>query len=651
MNSNIVALKPTLGDSIDCKKTILSVGLSIIENNCRIRNIADNTTDEIERLFRRTFSYNGDKNNEISLSGFVVPTNYDVIGRYFEDYVRLIERDGKTGQYYTPEKVANYMVGLLRIEDDTKLQEKRFIDIACGSGIFIINAAAKLVKELKSRGIEEVKIINILQNNLFGIDINPLSVLMTKVNLFIFLTNEIGAEQLINIERINFNIYESNSIFLQPLCETNTVDRIKNKSKEYSSGFDYILGNPPYVEAKKLSGELKNICRNSFPSFSKGAFDLYIPFIAECYNILANGGKVCLILPNKFTVANYAFSLRRFLIEHTHIEFIIDLSEMRVFEKADVYPIVILFSKREPSIDSMVSTLMSVTDYEHMIDKFLFIKVPQNFYKYASKHMTLFCLPFDDEFYKKFSDILTQSERLHNYLEIKTTVSFHKKGQRERYINKNINLLSKNKNTIRKYLGGKSYSKKNEVGKYLIDWSGYFINYDEMALKREKIPLPSLSIFEREKIIFCQHSQEIKAVYDPLGEWVTKDVYPIAFLKDRDPKQISLKFFTGLLNSKVFTFFYAVLFKGVQISEGYFHFLPSWMKELPVIIPSVEKIKRVEELVDVIQKENGGNSDSLIEEIDDIFFDIYGFNYTERNNVRKFLRKNNRELDEIDDCL
>ena len=120
MNSNIVALKPTLGDSIDCKKTILSVGLSIIENNCRIRNIADNTTDEIERLFRRTFSYNGDKNNEISLSGFVVPTNYDVIGRYFEDYVRLIERDGKTGQYYTPEKVANYMVGLLRIEDDTK---------------------------------------------------------------------------------------------------------------------------------------------------------------------------------------------------------------------------------------------------------------------------------------------------------------------------------------------------------------------------------------------------------------------------------------------------------------------------------------------------------------------------------------------------
>ena len=78
-----------------------------------------------------------------------------------------------------------------------------------------------------------------------------------------------------------------------------------------------------------------------------------------------------------------------------------------------------------------------------------------------------------------------------------------------------------------KYLGGRSYARKNEVGLFQFRWEGYYINYDQGKLKEHDNVLPPLSNFLQEKIVLCQHAPRITAAYDGSGEFVTKDVYPV----------------------------------------------------------------------------------------------------------------------------
>ena len=100
--------------------------------------------------------------------------------------------------------------------------------------------------------------------------------------------------------------------------------------RRFAGSFDYILGNPPYLEAKRMPAETKENCRASWPEL-KGAFDLYVPFILQCNRLVAKNGKVCLILPDKFTVAKYGIGIREKLLDDFSLIELADLSGMDVF--------------------------------------------------------------------------------------------------------------------------------------------------------------------------------------------------------------------------------------------------------------------------------------------------------------------------------
>ncbi|MFW6009345.1 MAG: Eco57I restriction-modification methylase domain-containing protein [archaeon] len=621
------------------KKCAKGLAYIILKSNLYNLNCNDEQIKKITNIYKMLFDFEEINSiDNIILDEIINPINKDIIGEIYEKHNHSNGTRKPLGQFYSPQNVVDYMVKNLNL-DITSLN-KKFIDIACGSGIFLIKAAEHLTQISKEGGISELKIINKITSNFFGLDINPASVLITKLNMFNFLILEFNIDSIIKAYPFNFNIYETNSIDVENNLTTNISSeaiKIKNKLPPYDHGFDYILGNPPYLEAKKMPKSTKELCRENFPDVMFGAFDIYIAFIAQCNNLIKKDGIISLILPNKFTVAKYAKKMREHILDNFKIIEITDLSEMDIFRKADVYPIIFTYKNSKPKSEHKTVTRMSINNFKELFSNKKRSSILQSIYKKIGSRTTFFYLPDKVNIDKKLINIFNKGEPISKYLKFRSTVSFHQKGLREKYVKQKFD---GNPEVIKKYLGGVSYARKNEVTKYNIKWKEYYINYDQKELKSIKNPLPPLSIFERKKIIFCQHSKEINATYDPLGEWVTKDVFPIAFSKPSlDKSNYSLKYFTGLLNSDLYSFIYGIIYKGIQISDGYYHYLPTWMKVLPIIKPEKDIIQKIENIVDnALQTNDKDLINRYNSKINKLVYKAYNINEKQIEFIKKFNR-------------
>ena len=96
------------------------------------------------------------------------------------------------------------------------------------------------------------------------------------------------------------------------------VDKIKTKSEEFSEGFDFVVGNPPYVRAdepgmENYRREIKQTGR--FETLHE-KWDLFVPFVELSCKLNKNNGKIGLIVTRGIQTNNYAELLRNFVAEN-----------------------------------------------------------------------------------------------------------------------------------------------------------------------------------------------------------------------------------------------------------------------------------------------------------------------------------------------
>lgn len=94
------------------------------------------------------------------------------------------------GEFYTP-----YWLAETVFESARPKKNWRVIDPCCGSGTFIIAAIAKLRKECEARGLTSRDSLNEIVNRIVAVDLNPLSVLTTRINYFIHISHLLGKKQ------------------------------------------------------------------------------------------------------------------------------------------------------------------------------------------------------------------------------------------------------------------------------------------------------------------------------------------------------------------------------------------------------------------------------------------------------------------------
>ncbi len=310
------------------------------------------------------------------------------------------------GVYYTPTFIVDYIVqgtlgSLLQGKKPsdkglTKGQPIRILDPACGSGSFLLGAyqflldwylAAYLAEDperwakgrqaaLYRYGDKEWRLTamerkRILRHHIYGVDIDPQAVEVTKLSLLLKVLEgenkeSLGKQLSLFRERalpnLSGNIRCGNSL-IGPDFYADATDRLPGfvtEEERYqintfdwrrefvevfrdSGGFDIVIGNPPYVRQEAL-GPFKAYLEKNFKTYH-GVADLYTYFIEKGVSLLHDQGIFAYIVANKWLRANYGEPLRHWLREQP-IREIVDFGDLPVFQQATTYPCILKIDKR-----------------------------------------------------------------------------------------------------------------------------------------------------------------------------------------------------------------------------------------------------------------------------------------------------------------
>jgi type I restriction-modification system DNA methylase subunit len=134
---------------------------------------------------------------------------------------------------------------------------------------------------------------------------------------------------------------------------------------EGESGFDAVIGNPPYVKIQNIRGTQEALADYAVDFFdtSTGRFDLYSLFV-EVGSSLARDARLSFILPNKFFESSAGEGLREFLTRTDSIHEILDFGQYQVFEGATTYTCILSLRSGSEEFDygEVVKQPMSISD-------------------------------------------------------------------------------------------------------------------------------------------------------------------------------------------------------------------------------------------------------------------------------------------------
>lgn len=372
----------------------------------------------------------------------VIPA--DILGQVYEQFLGKVIRltaghqaiiDDKPevkkagGVYYTPTYIVDYIVNNTIGKLISPLSERgdkggfqnpkqvttlKILDPACGSGSFLLGAYQylldwhlkyytnelttndKLLKQ-KQPPIYQTDKGNyllttsekkrILLNNIYGVDIDPQAVEVTKLSLMLKVLEDESQQTLNNElqlfrvralpdlsnnikcgnsligpdfydqmemnfldeeEKLRINVFdwhkEFPNVFNTPLLNK---ERGRGEVETNPQGFDIVIGNPPYLRIQGLQENYENQIKY-FQSKYKSAtkrFDLYLLFTERGYQLLNQNGKLGFICPHKFVNSDFGSGLRQYLLTTKALESIISFGNNLIFKDASTYTCLMFLEK------------------------------------------------------------------------------------------------------------------------------------------------------------------------------------------------------------------------------------------------------------------------------------------------------------------
>src|SRR5579872_5519646 len=222
------------------------------------------------------------------------------------------------------------------------------VDIACGSGAFLVAAFELLAREY--RGVIELLAAlgeaidfdpfdEIVTKNLYGVDINAESVEITRLALW--LKTARNQHRLQNLEatiKIGDSLIKDKKWTDRPFDWRAAFPEVFAKG-----GFDVVIGNPPYVRMEFIKKFKPYLEENYIVADDRT--DLYAYFFEQGVRILKDGGRLGFISSSSFFRTGSGEKLRTFLGDHAAIEAVIDFGDLQIFEGVTTYPVILTVHK------------------------------------------------------------------------------------------------------------------------------------------------------------------------------------------------------------------------------------------------------------------------------------------------------------------
>jgi len=373
-----------------------------------------------------------------------VAVDPEMLGKIFEE---LVTGRHESGSYYTPKPVVAFMCrealkgyletallaepseALARFVEEHEggalrdpeaaleaLKRIKVCDPACGSGAYLLGMLHELLalreclfvtRSLDPKNVYERK-LEIIQNCLYGVDIDPFAVNIARLRLWLSLIVDFEGATPLPLPNLNYKIETGDSLTAPDPSGQNQVDmfrlqKIKDfaalkaehlnshseRKKEFekkidnlraeiatwshptgtegfdwvveyaevfmpelaqptsrAGGFDIVLANPPYVRQELIS-DLKPVLKRVYGDLYTGTADLYIYFYLRAHQLLRPGGVACFISSNKRLRAGYGETLRRHLLDEQAFMLVVDFGELPVFQTAATFPAIFVWRKEK----------------------------------------------------------------------------------------------------------------------------------------------------------------------------------------------------------------------------------------------------------------------------------------------------------------
>lgn len=462
------------------------------------------------------------------------------------------------------------------IEFWTKYREAvkniKIVDPACGSGAFLITAFEYLLnynnylddkifdltgtKDLFSDTTKEI-----LQNNIFGVDLNKESVEITKLSLWLKTANK--NKTLATLEN---NIKCGNSLIDDiEIAGELAFDWEKEFPQVFENGgFDVVVGNPPYVDSesmvKFIPKEREWISKNY--ESATGNWDLYVPFIEKALKISNKNSYMSYITPNKWLSMEYGKSIRKLVINN--LETIYDFTNVKVFDSADVSSVVFILSKNPKEKIIIEGKNRRTINKEEIVDKENLSVITSEGFKIVNKLNTSI-LKVKDFFEVYTSFTTSEAYKLKEILKVDFIQEEDFKFINTGTIDKYKSLWGK---TLTSYLGSKilTPSINKKIFKEL-----YLNRFNKMNHK--KLIVTGIRYFE--------------VFYDEKIEYIAGKSTSILYSENNKYNKSGL----CILNSKLVSYYIKKSYEASSMGGG-INFTPDLIKNIPMfeLSPQIEVI-------------------------------------------------------------
>ena len=374
-----------------------------------------------------------------------------------------------------------------------------------------------------------------------------------------------------------------------------------------NGGFDIVIANPPYISAIEAKKTIDDFVRQQYKKTyitASGTYDIYVIFIELGFKLLRNDGILSYITPSKYLSAEYAKTLREFIIKYYSVELISDFSSIRVFENAGVSTMISTFRKCKQRNTVRFESFKTTTEIEsfHVYNKSVLSLLPNNLWgALLSNQIDLFL------------KIHSQSVTMEEFSEVNACSTA---AEAEEYENSLISEFNSN---------AFMYINNGTINRYVHYWG-------QKEIRSKKILTPYLpftalnsrrkNMFKKEKLIFVKLARCPQVFLDERGEFASANTNMVY-----DVKQYNYKFLLGYFNSKLFDYVYKTMFGGNSMLGSIQVQAPQIRKSL---IPKPSLLVKQQQIIDIVEeilqeKRISPNTDTtaLEQQIDQLVYQLY----------------------------
>ncbi|MFP6097695.1 Eco57I restriction-modification methylase domain-containing protein [Helicobacter pylori] len=359
-------------------------------------------------------------------------------------------------------------------------------------------------------------------------------------------------------------------------------------------GFDCIIGNPPYIDYRKIDEKTK-IFLSKFSSVYKKSKEgsIFVYFIERASKLIIKHGLISFINPIAYLCKPTDHGIRDYIDKNLKITMLIDLSNIKIFESASTYTCINIFKRENKKNEILFLRSDDLNELSSNKDDFL--KIPD----VNIEHISIFLDPISRHIAERCKT------QLGDFCKIFCGLS--KTGFRSDVININ------NKKSV-------YFLESSDICRYYVnDFGKKFLKRIDDYFSQEK-----QEIFEQQDIIFMTRmTNQIRCVVVPYRVYGGKVNILYDFRIDRF-------LILGVLNSKLMTYFYKKKFFPTHMQGGAFGFDTLSVETLP--IPQITKsnkptadkiIALVDKILQTKEKDPKANTQRSEKEIDALVYQLY----------------------------